>query len=76
MKPKCLERKFARSLLFKAFNSTPSILMTPEVAVSRPLIRLSKVVFPDPEAPTIQLNEPFSMVRLMSFNTSVFILVP
>ncbi len=36
-----------------------------------PAIRLSKVDLPQPEWPMIETNSPLSMVRLMSFSTSV-----
>ena len=50
-----------------AFTELPP----PLVAVVSPAIRLRRVDLPQPEWPMIEIYSPFSMVRSISFNTSV-----
>src|SRR5918995_3909326 len=47
-------------------TSLSPIVMRPAVASSRPAIRRSSVVFPQPEAPTSTMNSPSSIGRLRS----------
>ena len=41
------------------FKDSPSIITSPPVGLSRPPTQLRKVVFPDPEGPTTDVNSPF-----------------
>ena len=52
-------------------TSSSSINTLPLVASSKPQIILSNVVFPQPEGPTKTTNSLSSILRLISFKTSV-----
>ena len=47
--------------------SVPAISTVPFVGESNPPITLSRVVFPEPEGPTIAVNSPSSIFRVTPF---------
>ena len=54
------------------FKDSPSIITSPPVGLSRPPTKLRKVVFPDPEGPTTDVNSPFLNVDDISSTASDF----
>ena len=56
--------------------SVPSRIMLPESRGNVPLIRLSKVVFPEPLEPTIETNSPFLTEREKLLKMQLSLTVP
>ena len=66
MKPRFSRRNLASSLGRSRVMSCPSRRMAPALTVSMVEMQLSRVVLPEPEAPMIPKNSPFSTEKLMS----------
>ncbi len=49
---------------------SPSKSSSPDCGTSSPAMSLSSVVFPQPDAPIMETNSPFSTERLTSLNAS------
>lgn len=67
--PILCNRKSTISLGFKCEMSCPSINRFPEVGVSNPPIRFSRVVLPEPEGPTMAVNSP-SVILIFTLSTA------
>ena len=62
-KPTLLRRNTASSFSFMPESRTPSTITSPSSGLSSAPIMFSRVVFPEPEAPMMAVNFPFSMER-------------
>ncbi len=77
MNPRWFLRNSASCFSFIVVISLPLIEIVPWVTWSMVDRTLSKVVFPDPEAPIMLTNSPFLIPMSMLFNTScLFALLP
>ena len=65
-KPMVRLRKIDICLSFNVVTSLPASRIAPDVGVSNPVTRLSKVLLPFPDLPTIAMNSPGSSVRFTS----------
>src|SRR3984957_8067091 len=61
----------SRSLGGTPLTTRSSILISPELTLSRPAIMASKVDFPQPDGPTSTTNSPVLTSRLTPFRTAV-----
>ena len=66
-KPMFRRRKIVRSRSFMANRSCPSRYTLPEVGVSSPPSRLSRVLLPEPDSPTTATNSPLGTEKLTFF---------
>ena len=57
-------RKMVSSFLVRAAISCFRIRIEPVVGVSRPPIRFIRVLFPEPEVPTMAINSPWLTVKV------------
>src|SRR5919201_3352852 len=71
MKPTASRRICARSASPRLYGSTPARLTVPDVGESRRPVMFSKVVFPEPDRPTIATNSPGATRRSTSKSNGV-----
>ncbi len=70
MKPRCLLRIWPRLSLFNLFILCPLTRTSPSSGISNPPNKCNNVLFPEPDAPIIEMLCPFSTVIATPFNTS------